>query len=149
MKKSMKGWLGCLGVLFGVILLIFLGVYVYSEWIWEEWPPERIERISGIRIPKYKILNCYQGERHFTGDYEDRYEIEFVTMPSDELFEKIDKLIAAGNTKWVKEDNKYTFSIMWGNGLPTPKGEHDADDTTFRLTINKGKSYGEIWSGAW
>ena len=149
MNKGTKSCFGCFGIIISSLLILVLGLYVYSEWIWEEWPPERIERISGVRVPKYKIMNCHQGERHFTGDYEDWFEIEFVTMPSDELFEEIDKQIAAGNTKWVKEGNKYTFSIIWGNGLPTPKGEYDADDTTFKLIITRGKSYGEIWSGAW
>jgi hypothetical protein len=70
-------------------------------------------------------------------------------MPSDRLFEEIDGLIAAGNNHWKKEGDEYSFSIMWGNGMPTPKGEHDSDDRIFEITITMGKRSGEIRSGAW
>ena len=149
MKKSTKGCCGCLAIFFGGMMLFVLGLYVYSEWIWEEWPPARIERITGIRVPKYKVIEYDQGERYFTGDYEDRYEIEFQTVPSDELFDEIDKMIANGNTGWQREGNRYSFSVVWGNGLPTPKGESDEADGTFSLTITKGEKVGEIRSGSW
>ena len=144
-----KGCCGCFGILVGSLLLIFLGSYVYYEWIWEEWPIERIERVSGVKVPSYKIIETYKGKRSFTGDHHDLYIIEFKTVPSDELFDEIDKMIAAGNTNWVKEGNKYTFSIVWGNGLPTPKGESDNYDGTFGITITKGERNGEISSGSW
>lgn len=149
MKKNLKGCFGCLGIIIVAVLLLFLGVYVYDKWIWEEWPPARIERIAGIRVPQYKVIEYDQGERYFTGDYEDRYEIEFQTVPSDELFDEIDKMIANGNTGWQREGNRYSFSVVWGNGLPTPKGESDEADGTFSLTITKGEKVGEIRSGSW
>ena len=149
MKKGVKGWRGCLGVLFVGLLLFILGYYAYHEWVWEEWPPARIERISGVRIPKYKIVKKQKGERSFNGDHEDRLEIVFVTMPSDELFDEIDRLIAAGNSNWHRDGNRYSFSIMWGNGMPTPEGERDEDDTTFFISITRGEKNGEITSGSW
>ena len=149
MKLFLKGCFGCFGIIIVAILLLFLGVYVYDNWIWEEWPPERIERVSGIRVPSYKIIETHKGERHFTGDHEDRYEIEFKTTPSDELFDEIDKMSANGNTGWQREGNRYSFSVIWGNGLPTPKGESDSYDGTFRITITKGEKVGEIKSGSW
>lgn len=149
MKKSMKGCCGCFGVLFGAMLLVFLGCYIYYEWIWEEWPPARIERVSGVRVPSYKIIENHKGERYFTGDHEDLFEIEFKTTPSDELFDEIDKMIANGNTGWQREGNRYSFSVMWGNGLPTPKGESDSYDGTFSIIITKGEKVGEIRSGSW
>lgn len=149
MKKSIKGCFGCLGILFGGLVLLFLGSYVYYEWIWEEWPPERIERVSGVRVPSYKIIESHKGERHFTGDHEYLYEIEFKTTPSNKLFDEIDRMIANGNTGWQREGNRYSFSVIWGNGLPTPKGESDSYDGTFRLAITKGDKNGEIRSGSW
>ncbi len=149
MKKIFKGCFGCLGLFIGCIFLLFLGMYVYYEWIWEKWPVERIERVTGVRVPSYKIIETYKGKRAFTGDHEDLFIIEFKTTPSDELFDEIDKMIANGNTGWQREGNRYSFSVIWGNGLPAPKGESDSYDGTFRLTITKGEKVGEIKSGSW
>lgn len=149
MNKGTKSCLGCLGISFGILLIISICLYVCYKWIWEEWPVERIERITGAKVPKFEIIERHEGERHFTGDYLDTLIIEFESVPSDELFDDIDKLIDAGNTKWVKEGNKYTFSTIWGNGYPAPKGEREAADGTFKLTLIKGRKYGEIEDGAW
>lgn len=149
MKKSTKGCCGCLCIFFGGIIVLFLGLYVYYEWIWEEWPVDRIERVTGIRVPKYRIIEIHEGKRHFTGDYEDWWKIEFETIPSEELFCEIDEMIANGNTGWLKEGDRYSFSVIWGNGFPTPKGESDSYDGTFRITITKGEKVGEIKSGSW
>jgi hypothetical protein len=149
MNKGTKGCLGCFGAVFFSVLILFLGLYVYSEWIWEEWPTERIERVSGVKVPSYKIMESHKGKRAFTGDHEDRFEIEFKNMPSDELFDEIDSLITNGNTGWQRNGNKYYFSVVWGNGLPTPNGESDSYDGTFSITITKGVKFGEIRSGSW
>ena len=149
MNKGTKSCLGCLGISFGSLLILFLGSYVYYEWIWEEWPTERIERVTGVKVPSYKIIEAHKGERAFTGDHEDWYEIKFKNMPSDELFDEIDRMIANCNTGWQRDGNKYSFSVIWGNGLPTPKGESDNFDGTFSITITKGEKLGEIRSGSW
>ena len=149
MKKKLKFGCGCLGILFLGFLFLILASYAYYEWIWEEWPTERIERVTGVKVPSYKIIETHKGNRAFTGDYEDSYEIEFKDMPSDELYDEIDKMIASGNTGWRREGNRYSFSIIWGNGLPAPKGESEQNDRTFELIITRGEKVGEIKSGAW
>ena len=83
MKKVFNSCCGCMVIIIGGIFLLHLGLYVYSEWIWEEWPTDRIERVTGVRVPEYKVIEDLKGKRSFTGDYEDRYEIEFKTIPSD------------------------------------------------------------------
>ena len=148
-KKVLKGCCGCFGVLFGGIFLLLLGSYVYYEWIWEEWPTDRIERVTGVRVPEYKVVEYDKGKRYFTGDYEDRYEIEFKTILSDELFDKIDSMIVIGNKGWYKDGKNYRFSVMWGNGFPTPEGESEEADGTFSITLTRGEKNGEIRSGAW
>lgn len=105
--------------------------------------------MSGVRVPSYKIIETNKGKRYFNGDHEDLFEIEFKTVPSDELFDEIDKMIDNGNTGWHRDGNRYSFSVIWGNGLPTPKGESGSYDGTFRLTITKGEKVGEIKSGSW
>lgn len=149
MWKVMKWSCGCFGILFVSLMLLIIGVYVYEKWFWEEWPPERIERVSGVRVPSYKIIERHEGSRSFIGDYENIYDIEFKTMPSDELFDEIDKMIASGNTEWHKDGNKYSFSVIWGNGFPTPEGENEQDDGTFCITLTRGEKGGLIRSGAW
>ena len=149
MNKGTRSCLGCLGILFGSMVGLILGSYVYYEWIWEKWPTERIERVTGVKVPNYKIIETHKSNRSFTGDREDRFEIEFKEIPSDELFDEIDRMIANGNTGWQRDGNKYSFSVIWGNGLPTPKGESDNFDGTFSITITKGEKVGEIRSGSW
>jgi hypothetical protein len=147
--KYIKGCCGCLVALLGSLMLLFLVSYVYYEWILEEWPIERIERVTGVKVPSYKIIEKHKGVRHFTGDHEDWFEIEFKKIPSDDLFDEIDRMIASGNTGWKRDGNNYSFSVVWGNGFPTPKGESDSYDGTFSITLTKGEKNGEIRSGSW
>ena len=93
MKKMSKFGCGCLGILFLGLLFLILASYAYYEWSWEEWPVERIERITGAKVPKFAIIERHEGERHFTGDYLDTIRIEFESIPSDELFEKIKNIL--------------------------------------------------------
>ena len=149
MNKSLKGCAGCLGILIPSILALLVGSYIYYEWIWEEWSIERIERITGVKVPIFAIIERHEGERHFTGDYLDTLIIEFESIPSDELFEEIDSMIASNSTKWEKKDSVYSYSTFWGNGYPAPKGESEAADGIFKITLTKGSKYGQIEDGAW
>ena len=90
-----------------------------------------------------------EGEISFNGDYNDSFTFEFKTTPSDDLFDKIDKMIEGGETCWEKNGDVYTFDCMWGNGIPAPKGENENDDMTFSITISRGKKQGVIHHGMW
>ena len=147
--KTIKWIFVTIGILFVTLVLAVAGLYVYSEWFWQMWSPSRIERITGVRVPQYEIIEYNEGKRHFTGDFEDRFTFEFKTMPSDEMFDEIDKMIATGKTEWKKDGNKYSFSVMWGNGFPAPKGEREEDDGMFSITITRGEKDGIITFGAW
>lgn len=109
----------------------------------EEWPTDRIERITGVRIPEYKVTKAFIGPTSFLGDYKDSLYIEFETLPSDELFEKIDSL------NWYREGDKYSFSTSWGNGSPAPEGENDEEDRFFKIKLTKGEKTGIIVYGMW
>ena len=109
----------------------------------EEWPTDRIERITGVRIPEYKVTKAFIGPTSFTGDFEDSLYIEFETLPSDELFEKMDSL------NWYREGDKYSFSTSWGNGSPAPEGENDEEDRFFKIKLTKGEKTGIIAYGMW
>jgi len=109
----------------------------------EEWPTDRIERITGVRIPEYKVTKAFIGPTSFLGDFEDSLYIEFETLPSDELFEKMDSL------NWYREGDKYSFSTSWGNGSPAPEGENDEEDRFFEIKLTKGEKTGIIVYGMW
>ena len=109
----------------------------------EEWPTDRIERITGVRIPEYKVTKAFIGPTSFTGDFEDSLYIEFETLPSDELFEKMDSL------NWYREGDKYSFSTSWGNGSPAPEGENDEEDRFFKIKLTKGEKTGISVYGMW
>ena len=154
MVRIILNTLKCIAISIGalvVCLLLFIcGLYIYYEYFYQEWSPARIERITEIRVPNYEIIECKEGRRSFTRDYMDTCVIEFKTMPSDEMFEEIEKRIKAGNSSgWKKEGNKYSFSAIWGNGFPAPKGESENDDRIFGITMTRGERMGEIYSGWW
>ena len=109
----------------------------------EEWPTDRIERITGVRIPEYKVTKAFIGPTSFNGDFKDSLYIEFETLPSDELFEKMDSL------NWYREGDKYSFSTSWGNGSPAPEGENDEEDRFFEIKLTKGEKTGIIVYGMW
>ena len=147
--KVIKWIFATIGILLATLLLIILGAFAYYEWIWQEWSPARIERITGVRIPSYKTIEYDEGTRGFNGDFDDRFTIEFKSMPSEEMFDEIDKMIETGKTGWHKEGDDYIFNCMWGNGFKAPKGEDENEDRTFDITITRGKKQGTIRHGAW
>ena len=150
MKSCLIKLLKCVVAMIATLCVLILGIYVYLEWKdYYASSSLRVERITGVRVPPYKIIECNKGRRGFNGDYNDIYIIEFESMPSDELFDEIDKKIAEGSMGWRKNGNDYNFSAMWGNGLPAPKGESEEDDGMFSITMTKGSKKGEIRNGAW
>lgn len=67
----------------------------------------------------------------------------------DEIFDKIDKMIATGKTGWHKNGSDYKFNCTWGNGYPAPNGECEDEDIIFGITITRGKKQGTIRHGTW
>ncbi|MBO4430496.1 MAG: hypothetical protein J5790_04050 [Bacteroidaceae bacterium] len=115
----------------------------------KEYPTDRIERITKVRVPEYKVTKFVYGPSGI--DFSDTIHIEFESVPSDELFEKIDELMAANeNSGWYTQDSThYSFSTFWGNGFPAPEGEKEEDDGIFELEIAKGEKAGVITFGCW
>ena len=56
-----------------------------KEW----WPLDRIERITKVKIPDYEVTRFAYGPSGI--DFVDTIFIEFESVPSDEMFEKIDE----------------------------------------------------------
>ena len=109
--------------------------------------PKVIENITGVRLPKYKVVEYERGSHAFTGDYSADFVLEFKEIPSKDFYQLLNELYDhRTNSKGITE---YTFDCMWGNGLPAPKGESDSDDYFFHIKIPKGSKAFYIESGAW
>ena len=147
-----------LGIVVSAIVILVIVLFV-SIWLWDFSDDynrkhyfqnrDRIERITGVALPKFKVTEYHEDRRSFTGDYWDYFDIEFKNALPDSLFDELDKKIEAGNTGWSKEGNKYSFSQTWGNGMPAPSGESDNADRMFGITIIKGSKEGKINHGIW
>jgi hypothetical protein len=94
------------------VAIPLVGFLVYTRCFWQRWSPARIERITEVRVPKYKIVKYdkrFKGHKQvFYGDI----DIKFKSMPDDRIFHKIDSIIAVGRSYWRKEGDTYklTFS---------------------------------------
>ena len=110
---------------------------------------DRIERITGVKFPEMSIIDYHHGRTSFTGDYSDSLIVKFEEDISEKTYQTLDSLITTYKTSWRKKGNIYLFSVMWGNGMPTPEGENDEEDRTFSIAIEKGNNKATINSGMW
>ena len=110
---------------------------------------EVIERITGVTFPELDIIDYKKNMRGFLGDYKDRLTLEMEDELSESTYHFLDSIISAGNTQWFKHDDEYSYSIMWGNGLPAPKGESEEDDGMFSLSFKKGSKIINLSHGSW
>lgn len=110
---------------------------------------ERLRRITGVVFPDFKVVDYKRGERSFHGDYTDEVIIEFKAIPSDDFYQTIDSLIKMPDSYWSKKELHYSYSRMWGNGIPTPEGENDEEDMTFNISFDKGSKQVTLTYGAW
>ena len=58
----------------------------------DEYPTDRIERITKVRVPEYKVTKFAISPPAI--DFTDTMNVEFESVPSDEVFEKIDEISA-------------------------------------------------------
>lgn len=49
----------------------------------------------------------------------------------------------------MKQKVFYSYSKMWGNGLPAPKGENDEEDVFLEISLKKGSKQAIISYGVW
>ena len=142
-----------------VSIVVVIAFFIIAFWTlacWFEYHEkhyfqdrDRIERITGVALPKFKVTSDEEGKRGVNGDYKDSFTFEFANTLPEELFDGIDEKIKVGNTGWRKDGNKYSFSQTWGNGIPAPKGEDENDDRFFNITITRGDKRGVVNHGTW
>lgn len=139
-----------------IYLTLFLfGLYTYYNYEREYRFANRrtIERITGVTLPNFKVIEYTKGRMSFQGDYNDQLIIEFKETPSAPFYQTIDSLIATNHTGWTGgwavHDDTYSYDYMWGNGLPAPNGEDSDEDMTFSISFKKGSKQAIINFGAW
>ena len=109
---------------------------------------ERIERITGVEFPDFKVISYKAEERDIRGEYTDNMEIEFKDTLSSAFYHTLDSMIATNETDWSKSENYY-FSKIWGNGLPAPEGEDSEEDIFFNISFKKNSNRAKISYGVW
>ena len=96
--------------------------------------PRVVENITGVRLPRYKVLNQGEEGRRASRFPERTYDftLEFNKMPDEAFYNKLDEHFDSF------EPGKYSYSAIWGNGMEAPKGESDQDDISFSIDIVRG-----------
>lgn len=141
----------------GIAILPLLAVAALFMWQWYTdysrkhrfADNDTIERITGVAFPELEIIDYKKGQAGFTGDYSDELTLEMEEELSESTYHYLDSIISAGNAEWSKSNNEYSYSRMWGNGLPAPEGESDDEDITLSLSFRKGSMIITLNSGSW
>lgn len=108
-----------------------------------------LEEMTGVMLPKFKVVERKKGRGSFNGDYNDKIIIEFKTIPEN-LYHQLDSLCLIGVWKKSNEDPEtYHWGNHWGNGRPAPKGQNDDEDRFISIDITKGKKQATIQHGMW
>lgn len=104
-----------------------------------------IENITGVGLPKYKVVDHRETWRCFSRFPEHSYDftMEVKRMPDDTFYKELDEHFDCF------EPGKYSYSAIWGNGLEAPKGESDEDDISFSIDIKRGSKTFYIRVAEW
>ena len=151
-RNMVRIWLS---VSYSPLILLFLVVvggwaYSYYGRKYEFADKERLERITGVAYPDYRIGWYLHGGHSFNGDYSDEAGIKFEEAPSADFYRCLDSLATVKGSHWSKQkDGSYSFRYIWGDGSPAPKGESDEEDRHIHIKIRKGSEWAEIEYGAW
>ena len=150
--KLLPKWLRIVLFVLSPMMLIVMAVasifgYMYfSEYHMKHHFIKRrtIENITGVRLPRYKVVNRGETWRCFRPVPDQTYDctLEFKRMPDDAFYKKLDEHFDCF------EPGKYSYSAIWGNGLEAPKGESDKDDIGFSIDIERDSNtcHVRVWT---
>jgi len=102
--------------------------------------------MTKVRVPEFKVLDYRDGIKHHGGWYQDSMYIEFKTVPSDELFNKIDRMIETDDSVWERNGDVYSMSVMWHYFTPSPDDD-ETDKRFFGIKMSRGEKKGIITHG--
>lgn len=107
----------CLMLISPLFLIVYFILYLL---VWGEYSDYRREHrfadkdvlteMTGVAYPDYKVVEYTKYQRHFLGDYNDKWIIVFDETPSAVFYQSLDSLIATGNSDWSRNDDGYSFS---------------------------------------
>ena len=130
-----------------IAVAAFWGYSYYSEHYLQHHFVKRrvVENITGVRLPRYKVVERGEGWRCFGRFPEHSYDftLEFKSEPDEAFYEKLDEHFDCF------EPGTYSYSAIWGNGLEAPKGESDKDDIGFSIEIERGSKTFQIRVAEW
>ncbi len=139
--KLLPKWLRIVLFMVSPMMLIIVAVAAiwgcdyYSEYYMQHHFVRRrvVENITGVKFPKYKLVNRGEEWKCFGRSPEHTYlfTLEFNKMPDYEFYKKLEEHFDCF------EPGEYSFSVIWGNGLEAPKGESDEDDISFFIAIER------------
>ena len=151
--RLLPKWLRIVLFVFSPLMLIAVAVLVLCgyNYYWEHYMEHHfvkrrvIENITGVRLPKYKVVDWRRTSPCFSRFYEDTYDftLEFNKMPDEEFYKKLDECFDHF------ESGEYSYSVIWGNGLEAPKGELDNNDFSFSIDIKRDSKTFHIRAMQW
>lgn len=151
--KLLPKWLRIVLFVVSPLMLIIMALVAFwgYDYYWEHYLEHHfvrrrvIENITGVRLPRYKVVDWRRTSPCFSRFYEDTYDftLEFNKLPDDEFYKKLDEHFDCF------EPRVYSFSAIWGNGLEAPKGESDEDDISFSIDIKKDSKTFHIRATRW
>lgn len=151
--KLLPKWLRIVLFMVSPMMLIIVAVAAiwgcdyYSEHYMQNHFVRRrvVENITGVKFPKYKVVNQGEEWKCFGRSPEHTYDftLEFKKMPDEDFYEKLDENFDC------LEAGKYSYSALWGNGMEAPKSESDLDDISFSIDIERGSKTFHIRVGEW
>lgn len=139
-----------------LFLIVYLCLFVWGYVTYLDYErkyyftnEDRIERITGVRLPDMDIVEYNKGMTSITGDYRDWLLVEFEKIPSEKVCQTLDILIASQKTGWRKRGDVYEFSVTWGNHFPAPIGENEDEDRFFSISFEARSKWAVIECGMW
>jgi len=148
-KKRLRIVLFLLSPMVLVVLAMatFWGCSNYSDYYMKHHFVKRrvVENITGVRFPRYKVVNWSEERICFGRRPEQAYvfSLEFNKMPDEAFYKMLDEKFESF------EPGRYGFSAIWGNGIEAPKGESDKDDINFSVTVERDSKTFQIRAGRW
>ena len=131
-----------------ILFVVGLDTYYNYQRKYQFRDKERIERITGVEFPDFKVIIYKAGKTSFSGEYADNMEIEFEDTLSSAFYHTLDSIIATNETGWSKSE-EYYFSKIWGNGISAPEGEDSEEDVFFNISFQKNSNKAKIRYGIW
>jgi len=131
-----------------LILYIVIGVVAYLGYrdYWRKHHFVRrqvIENITGVKMPKFKLVEYEKGNTFFNGDYSDYFTLEFKGLPDSTFYQNL------RDNGFDYYEGCYHFYLNWGSGLVedevVPKGE--SGNYGFSMTICEGEKRFTINAG--